>query len=122
MAFSRAAAGLGRTGSVEPNDSIAVYIGVVGPRSRESELVFGGINRHHRGRSAARNNLLREGTIAAAEIKPSKAFWNLEPLEKRFAYKTAPTAHHPLVRFSVGEKFVSTAHEHSQFCSGAILH
>jgi hypothetical protein len=30
IASSRDAAGLGRTGSVEPNDSIAVYIGVVG--------------------------------------------------------------------------------------------
>jgi hypothetical protein len=71
---------------------------------REGELLVGGINRHHRGRGTASNNLLREGTVATANIEPLKAFWKVEPAEESFACKTAPTAHHPLVGFSVSEK------------------
>jgi hypothetical protein len=42
-------------------------------------------------------NLLCECTVATADIDPSKAFWNVEPVEKRLTYKTAPTAHHALI-------------------------
>ena len=82
-----------------------------GPCSCEGESLVGGVNRLHRGRGAASNNLLCEGTVATADIEPSKAPWSVQPVEKHFAYRTAPTPHHALISFSVGEMFVSSTHE-----------
>src|SRR6478672_10063005 len=74
------------------------------PCPREGELLAGGINRHHCGRGTASNNLFCEGAITTADIEPSKALWKVEPGEESFACKTAPTAHHPFIHFSVSEK------------------
>jgi hypothetical protein len=100
------------------------------PRPRKGELVFGRINRHHRGRGRASNNLLCESAIATADIEPSKALWNVEPVEERFAYKAAPTAHHPLIGLSVSEKLyffhlhspcvISQGH-FAAFCVGKLI-
>ena len=75
-----------------------------GPCTREGELFVGGVDRHHSGRGTASNNILSKSAIATADIEPSKALWEVEPGEESFAYKTAPTAHHPLIGFSVSEK------------------
>jgi hypothetical protein len=67
---------------------------------------------------SAFNNFLRKGAIATSDIEPSKAPWKVKLGEESFAYKTAPTAHHPLIGFSVSEKLsfvhVDTPHLLSQ--------
>src|SRR5215469_3639866 len=75
-----------------------------GSRPREGKLLFGRINRHDRCRVTTSNNLPSEGTVAAADVEPSKAFWKVEPREESVAYNTAPTAHHALIGFAVCKK------------------
>src|SRR5262245_51655039 len=80
-----------------------------GPCPRKRQLFLGWINGHHHCRGTASNNLLCESAVTTADIKPSKSLWQFEPVEKRLAYTTAPTAHHALIGFSVGE----STHENS---------
>jgi hypothetical protein len=58
--------------------------------------------------------------VATADIEPSKAFWSVEPVEKRFAHKTAPTTHQPLVSLSISEK-LSFAHVDQLQCMGILV-
>jgi len=74
------------------------------------ELIIGRIDRGNHVRGTPRNKLLRKSAVAAADVKPSKIVWNVEPIQEYFADKPAPAAHQPLICFSVGEKLVSLAH------------
>src|SRR5262245_28105854 len=82
-----------------------------GPCPRKSELFLGWVNCHHCGGCTASNNLFCESAVTTPDIKPSKSLWQVEPVEKRFANTTAPTAHHSLIGLTVREKFVSTVHD-----------
>ena len=95
-----------------------------GPCTREGELFVGGVDRHHSGRGTASNNILSKSAIATADIEPSKTLWKVKPGEESFAYKTAPTAHHPLIGFSVSEKlsFVHVDAPHVIGCLCSIIY
>ena len=73
-------------------------------------MIIGRIDRRNSVRGTASNKFLGKRTVAAADIKPSKTVRKVAPVQESFAGKTAPSAHQPLIGFSVCEKFVCTRH------------
>jgi hypothetical protein len=79
-------------------------------RARELDLAFRRIDRRYGGWGGSRDQLLGEGTVAAAHFNPVEAFRRVEPVEENPTCEFAPAAHHPLVGFAVGEYLAGVAH------------
>jgi hypothetical protein len=45
-----------------------------------------------------------------ANVEPSEILWNVKPIKELLGYDTAPAAHQPLIRLSVGEELIGLAH------------
>src|SRR5262249_10993053 len=60
--------------------------------------------------STARDKLLGESTVTAADVDPAKIRRSVEPVEKNLAGQPTPPAHQPFVGFAIGEQVARLTH------------